>query len=120
STGFGQSFLVTVPAGFFRRNPRGAFVFAGMIRGILLAATVTPHDGNSSAFQITGTSASNLPGVANPIDVRLAIRRQRRKRFVEHRIHSLPAARPMTSLRDDAPQPSGAHPPWSTGRSQWA
>jgi hypothetical protein len=69
----GRSFLVTIPVGSLRRTPQGTFVFAGVIRGIPLVATLTPLGGNSYAFRISGSGAPNLPRIANPIDVRLAI-----------------------------------------------
>jgi len=75
-----------------------------MIRGIPLAATVTPLDGNNHAFQVSGTPASNLPEIANPTDVRLAVRSNGVSLNTEFAVS--PRPRPMTSLRDDAPPTS--------------
>jgi hypothetical protein len=104
TTELGQSFLLTIPAGSFRRTPQGTFVFAGMIRGIPLPATLTPLGGSSYAFQISGTGASNLPRVANPIDVRLAIGSNGGSVSLNTEFGASLRLKPMPSLTDDLPQ----------------
>lgn len=69
----GQGFLLTIPAGSFTQTSQGTFFFAGVIRGIPLEAYLIPLGGNTYGFQIAGAGAPNLPSVANPVDVRLAV-----------------------------------------------
>ncbi len=65
-------YSVKIPAGSFRRQKNGNFVFEGTINGVALEAKITPLGGGSYSFKIEGAGAPNLP-VSNPVTVGLVI-----------------------------------------------
>src|SRR5207302_286363 len=65
-------FTAVIPAGSFREDRYGMFVFEGVINGAPLAAVVVRHGGNRFAFKAEGVGAGNLP-TANPVPLRLGI-----------------------------------------------
>jgi hypothetical protein len=66
------AFSITIPAGSFKRDPIGHYVFGGNINGAQLAGSIWSQDGNRYLFGFTGRNAEGLPTV-NPVEVQLAI-----------------------------------------------
>src|SRR5260370_39266491 len=65
-------YSVTIPDGSFKRNKKGAYVFAGIINGVSLQFRIVPVGGNSYTLQAEGSGA-NLTGISNPVTVTLTI-----------------------------------------------
>jgi hypothetical protein len=66
------TFLVTIPAGSFRQNPKGNFAFEGVINGVSLQVHIVPLGNNIFTFKAEGTGV-NLTGLKNRITVVLII-----------------------------------------------
>ncbi len=66
------TFSITVPAGSFKKNAKGQFVFQGIINGVALQLQITPLGGKSYQFKADGT-AVNLTGLTNPVTVIITI-----------------------------------------------
>ena len=68
---------LTIPAGSFRQDQRGAFVFEGTVAGVALEANLTSTGGTGYAFKIKGTKVDlvggRLDNNPDPIRVILAI-----------------------------------------------
>ncbi len=65
-------YSVTVPAGYFTLNSKGAYVFQGVIKGVSLQLRIIPTGGKSYTLEAQGSGA-NLGGISNPVTVRLTI-----------------------------------------------
>ena len=65
-------YSVTIPAGSFRRQKKGAYVLEGVINGVSLQLRINPAGGNNYALQAEGSGA-NLSGIVNPVTVTLTI-----------------------------------------------
>jgi hypothetical protein len=65
-------YSVTIPAGSFEKNKKGAFVYSGIIGGVALELRINPVGGNSFTLQAEGSGA-NLGGISNPVTVMLTI-----------------------------------------------
>jgi len=72
-----DSLSMTIPAGSFRQDQQGAFVFEGTTGGVALEANLTPIGGNGYTFKIRGAGADlaryRLDNNPYPIRVMLAI-----------------------------------------------
>jgi hypothetical protein len=66
------TFLVTIPAGSFKQNPKGNFAFEGVINGVSLQVQIVPLGNNIFTFKAEG-SGVNLTGLRNPVTVVLII-----------------------------------------------
>ena len=65
-------FTAAIPAGSFREDRHGMFVFDGVINGAPLDAVVVRYGRNRFTFKAEGAGAGNLP-TANPVPLRLGI-----------------------------------------------
>lgn len=65
-------YSVTITAGSFTKNKKGAYVFAGTVGGAAVQFRINPVGGNSYTLQATGSGA-NLTGISNPVTVTLTI-----------------------------------------------
>ncbi len=65
-------YSVTVPAGYFTLNSKGAYVFQGVINGVSLQLRIIPTGGKSYTLEAQGSGA-NLGGISNPVTVTLTI-----------------------------------------------
>ncbi len=66
------AYSVTIPAGSFTKNNKGAYVFEGTINGVSIQVRINPTGGNSYTFQAEGSGA-NFSGITNPVTVNLKI-----------------------------------------------
>ena len=66
------TFSTAIPAGRFRQNAKGRFMFEGTINGVALQANIVSLGGNQFTFYAEGTGA-NLTGSVNPVPVGLTI-----------------------------------------------
>jgi YVTN family beta-propeller protein len=66
------AFSITIPAGSFKQNRQGRFVFEGVVDGVRLEANIAPLASNSFKLSAEGEGAS-LGGTANPVTVSLTI-----------------------------------------------
>lgn len=66
------AFSVTIPAGSFKKDKSGQFMFQGTINKVRMAASIRPLRGNTFQFEIEGERV-DLKRVANPVTVDLAI-----------------------------------------------
>ncbi|HUY20530.1 MAG TPA: choice-of-anchor Q domain-containing protein [Candidatus Binataceae bacterium] len=65
-------YSVTIPAGSFTQNKKGAYVYSGTIDGVALQLRINPAGGGSYTLQAEGSGAS-LDGIGNPVTVTLTI-----------------------------------------------
>ena len=65
-------YSVTIPAGSFKLNTNGAYVYSGIMGGVLLQLRINPVGGNSYTLQASASGA-NLTGISNPVTVTLTI-----------------------------------------------
>ena len=63
---------ITIPAGSFRQNKRGSFLFSGVINGFAVDANLDPLGGNSYSLNVDGAGVPNLP-TTNPVTLLLTI-----------------------------------------------
>jgi Beta-propeller repeat len=66
------NFSVTIPAGSFKQNHNGRFVFHGVTSGVRMEAQIVPLRQNSFAMMAEGVGV-NLTGLTNPVTVVLSI-----------------------------------------------
>jgi hypothetical protein len=66
------TFSVTIPAGSFKQNPNGRFVFDGVSNGVSLEVQIVPLGNNIFTFKAEVTRV-DLTGLANPVSVVLTI-----------------------------------------------
>jgi hypothetical protein len=66
------NFPVTIPAGSFKANRGGNFVFEGVINGVKLEVQIVPLGNNSFTFKAEGSGPS-LASLTKPVNVTLTI-----------------------------------------------
>jgi len=66
------TFSITIPAGSFHQNPRGTFVFEGVIHGVSLEVQIEPRGNNSFTFKAEAAGV-DLSRLTNPVTVVLTI-----------------------------------------------
>lgn len=84
-TGGAGAFSLTLPAGSFKVDRSGGFLFQGAIKRVKLQASIRPLRDGSYQFEIE-TDGANLKGMANPVTVSLAIGDDRGSRTVRAKI----------------------------------
>ena len=66
------TFSITIPAGSFHQDPRGRFVFEGVIHGVSLEVQIEPRGNNSFTFKAEAAGV-DLSRLTNPVTVVLTI-----------------------------------------------
>jgi hypothetical protein len=66
------TFAVTIPAGSFKKNNLGEFIFLGVINGVTLKAVIKPRGTLRYNFE-AGAQHASLTGTQNAVYVTLAI-----------------------------------------------
>jgi len=71
-SGGGRTYSVTIPAGSFKADKNGRFVYLGTIERVKIMAELRPLRPNTYELELE-TEGANLNGFANPVTVNLII-----------------------------------------------